>query len=64
MRTKNPHWMDYIVQREETCTLRGYGFHSDAHERERRLKRWKRQWKIELIEKENPNWEDLYDSIL
>ncbi|OGC07561.1 hypothetical protein A2526_03855 [candidate division WOR-1 bacterium RIFOXYD2_FULL_36_8] len=28
--------------------------------REKRLKNWKRKWKIELIEKENPLWEDLY----
>src|SRR3989339_620471 len=28
--------------------------------REKRLKNWKRKWKIELIEKENPLWENLY----
>jgi putative endonuclease len=28
--------------------------------REKRIKRWRRQWKIELIEKENPEWEDLF----
>jgi putative endonuclease len=28
--------------------------------REKRLKRWKRDWKIELIEGSNPNWDDLY----
>lgn len=27
--------------------------------REKRLKKWKRQWKIELIEKQNPEWKDL-----
>lgn len=27
--------------------------------REKELKHWNRQWKIELIEKENPNWDDL-----
>lgn len=27
--------------------------------REKRLKKWKRQWKIELIEKSNPDWKDL-----
>jgi len=31
--------------------------------REKRLKRYKRQWKIELIEAGNPNWHDLYDDI-
>jgi putative endonuclease len=32
--------------------------------REKQLKKWKRQWKIELIEKENPNWKDLYHDII
>jgi putative endonuclease len=31
--------------------------------REKQLKKWKRQWKINLIEKENPEWNDLYDEI-
>ena len=31
-----------------------------AIEREKRLKRWKRQWKIDLIQKSNPEWRDLY----
>ena len=31
-----------------------------AIERETVLKRWKREWKIELIEKMNPEWKDLY----
>ena len=31
--------------------------------REKQLKRWKRQWKIELIEKENPDWRDLYNDL-
>ena len=36
----------------------------DALQREKRLKKWNRAWKIELIEKENPEWIDLYESIL
>ena len=28
--------------------------------REKQLKKWRRQWKINLIEKRNPNWKDLY----
>ncbi len=35
-----------------------------AIERERRLKGWKRKWKLELIESKNPNWEDLYQTII
>ena len=34
-----------------------------AIHREKRLKKWKRQWKIKLIETDNPNWSDLYPSI-
>jgi len=32
--------------------------------REKQLKKWNRQWKINLIEKENPDWIDLYDLII
>ena len=32
--------------------------------REKRLKKWKRQWKIELIEKSNPDWKDLSKDLL
>jgi len=35
-----------------------------AIEREKRLKAWKRSWKIELIEKANPDWKDLYETII
>jgi hypothetical protein len=28
--------------------------------REKQLKKWNRQWKIELIEETNPEWKDLY----
>ncbi len=37
---------------------------SDAIGREKRIKEWKRDWKINLIERENPEWIDLYRSIL
>ena len=32
--------------------------------REKRLKDWKRAWKLELIENKNPDWLDLYDTIV
>ena len=35
-----------------------------AIEREKRLKEWKRKWKLELIESANPNWQDLYNTIV
>jgi putative endonuclease len=31
--------------------------------REKQLKKWNRAWKIQLIEKSNPNWDDLYPQI-
>jgi putative endonuclease len=31
--------------------------------REKELKKWKRAWKIQLIEANNPRWDDLYDEI-
>ena len=32
--------------------------------RERQIKNWHRNWKIALIEKENPDWKDLYNELL
>jgi putative endonuclease len=47
-------------------TLVYYEGHKDVEQairREKRLKRWDRRWKLELIEKDNPEWRDLYDEI-
>jgi putative endonuclease len=44
-----------------------FEIHQDIRQaiiREKQLKKWKRQWKINLIEKENPEWKDLYDDIV
>jgi putative endonuclease len=41
-------------------------FHATMEEailREKRIKKWRRDWKITLIEKANPTWRDLYDEI-
>jgi len=32
--------------------------------REKQMKKWKRQWKINLIEEQNPDWLDLYTTLL
>ena len=37
----------------------GFSHVNDAIKREKNIKKWKRQWKINLIEEENPYWEDL-----
>jgi putative endonuclease len=36
----------------------------DAFQREKRIKKWKRQWKINLIEENNPHWEDQFFGLL
>lgn len=44
-----------------------YELHGDmvaAITREKQLKKWNRAWKIELIEKHNPDWKDLWLQIL
>jgi len=34
-----------------------------AIEKEKQIKKWNRQWKLELIEEKNPNWVDLFYEI-
>jgi putative endonuclease len=36
----------------------------EAFEREKQLKNWKRQWKLQLIHQFNPEWKDLYPEII
>jgi putative endonuclease len=45
----------YFEQSEDMIT---------AIAREKQLKKWNRSWKINLIEKSNPNWRDLYNELL
>ena len=40
-----------------------FGEVDEAIQREKRIKKWNRTWKIELIEKENPGWTDLYPKL-
>jgi putative endonuclease len=47
-----------LVYFESTSDIRS------AIEREKRIKTWHRKWKIELIEKENPEWIDLYEGLI
>lgn len=44
-----------------------YKIHSDitsAIQREKQMKKWYRKWKVELIEKDNPEWKDLYPMLV
>jgi putative endonuclease len=36
---------------------------ADAITREKRIKKWRRAWKLELIERDNPQWRDLSDDL-
>jgi putative endonuclease len=58
--------VDGFSRRYDTDRLVWYEQHADIYSaitRERQLKKWNRNWKIELIEKLNPEWKDLYDDI-
>ena len=43
---------------------RAYGEVTEAIHFEKQLKRWRRDWKINLIESENPHWSDLYSTMM
>ncbi|MGZ3238204.1 MAG: GIY-YIG nuclease family protein, partial [Burkholderiaceae bacterium] len=49
--------VDSLVLAEEYQSV------DEARVREGRLKRWKREWKLELIEASNPEWRDLAEEI-
>jgi putative endonuclease len=40
-----------------------FGSASEAIQREKTIKKWPRQWKINLIERDNPDWIDLYEEM-
>ena len=55
-----------FTQRYRVHTLVWYEVHEtmeSAITREKRIKDWRRAWKIELIERDNPDWRDLYADV-
>ena len=61
------HLVDGFTMTHGIDRLVWYEVHQDIREaiaREKRIKGWKRTWKVQLIEKTNPDWNDLYTSIL
>lgn len=40
-----------------------YQYKEEALLKEKQMKKWNRAWKIELIEKSNPDWMDLYERL-
>jgi putative endonuclease len=47
-------------QRERLVFVEQHATAESAIKREKAIKSWSRRWKIELIEKDNPEWFDLY----
>lgn len=57
--------VDGFTKRYDVNRLVYYEFHqslSEAHRREKQLKKWNRAWKVRLIEQINPEWIDLLDA--
>jgi len=52
------YWVRRLVYFERYEDIR------DAISREKQMKKWRRAWKVELILRENPAWDDLYERIL
>ena len=58
--------LDGFTQKHDVQKLVYVEFHQDMENailREKRLKNWRRDWKLELVEKGNPQWIDLYEKI-
>jgi putative endonuclease len=56
------HAVDGFTKQYDVHTLVYFELHADMYEaiqREKRLKKWNRAWKIRLIEEMNPEWKDL-----
>jgi putative endonuclease len=56
-----------FTKRHGVKQLVWFEVHADAISaitREKQLKKWNRSWKIELIQRENPRWRDLYEDIV
>ncbi|HPA25772.1 MAG TPA: GIY-YIG nuclease family protein [bacterium] len=69
---KNRAWqhkqgaLDGFSKKYKVDKLVHYEYYSDINAaliREKQLRFWKRKWKIELIEKANPGWKDLYNEL-
>ena len=56
-----------FTRKHKVFSLVWYEIHHDinaAIQRETSLKKWKRDWKTNLIERENPHWRDLYPGLV
>ena len=58
---------DGFTKRYGCKSLVWFEVHDDlqeARQREVRLKKWNRSWKLRLIEEQNPEWRDLYETLI
>ncbi len=58
--------VDGFTNKYHVHNLVWYELHESAESaitREKQIKKWKRDWKLKLIEQVNPEWNDLYESI-
>jgi len=58
--------MEGFTKKYRVHNLVWYEIHESAEsaiEREKRIKKWKRAWKLKLIEEHNPEWIDLYENV-
>ena len=49
---------------DQLVYFEAHGDAASAIQREKQLKKWRRAWKIQLIEQHNPEWRDLYSEIV
>ena len=60
------HALGGFTKRYDVTRLMWFEVHNSieaAITREKQIKTWQRQWKIDLFRETNPNWDDLYPSI-
>lgn len=60
------HVVDGFTNKYKVHQLVYYEIHEDVREailREKQIKKWNRDWKINLIEQDNPYWLDLYPGL-
>lgn len=65
---EHKNWdIEWFTQKYFIKKLVYYEAYDDIYEaiqREKRIKKWNREWKLNLIEKENKNWKDLYYELI
>lgn len=61
------HAADWFTAEHDLTQLVYYEVHEtmmEAIAREKQMKKWKREWKVRIIEEKNPKWRNLYNEII